>query len=223
MFSIWLFTTIALLTAIQSAQLISGTSNVKYFQNLIYIFRNCIQILLLIIVCFWISKPYKSILSLVSDKTIRYMSLYPVIAFLLLITNFTTSPERLANFNSIYDMLLFLVFIILGYVFVFAGISSASKIISLQYDMEKLELISKTDPLTGLLNRRNIIEKIENEIVKYKINKIKFALIIADIDFFKKVNDTFGHDCGDRVLKSISKNLQDAVREQMMDLRCQLL
>jgi len=212
--SIWLSSTIALLISIQLSESILGITNVSYFQNHIYIFRTCIQILLLLVSYFWISKPYKTILKLVSDKTIRYMSLYPDIAFLLLITNFTKSPGRLTNFNSAYDMLLFLAFIILGYVMVFAGISSASKIISLQYEMETLAFISNTDPLTGLLNRRYIIERLENALVKYNITKKRFAIIIGDIDLFKNVNDTYGHDCGDCVLKLVSKIFQDVVRDK---------
>jgi|GEM_PF-1414577 len=214
MFSIWLFSTIALLVAIKLTELILGIETNKYFQNLIYIFRNCIQILLLLIAYFLISKPYKTILNLVSDNTIRYMSLYPIIAFLLLITNFTTSHGRLTNFNSIYNMILFLVFIISGYILVFAGISSASQILSLQSNLEKLELDSKTDSLTGLYNRRYIMEKLEYEFIKYKRNKKCFSIIITDIDFFKKINDDFGHDCGDNVLKMVSQNLKGAVREQ---------
>jgi len=98
--------------------------------------------------------------------------------------------------------------------FLQAQISSASQITSLQYDMEKLEWDSRTDPLTGLYNRRYIMKMIENEFISYRRNEKKFALIMADIDFFKEINDTYGHDCGDRVLKAISKSLQDAVREQ---------
>ena len=214
MFSIWMFSTICLVISIRSAELFSGIDDVKFILNLIYIFRNCIQILLLLVAYYFISKPYKKVLNKVTNKTISFMSLYPVLAFLLLINNYTISFERLKSFNSTWDMLLFLVFIILGYVLVFAGISSASQIISLQYNIEKLEWTSKTDPLTGLYNRRYIMEKFENEFISYKRNKRKFSLIIADIDFFKEINDTFGHDCGDRVLKVVSKNLQDAVREQ---------
>ncbi len=163
---------------------------------------------------FWISKPYKTIINLVSDKTIRYMSLSPVIAFLMLITNFTTSPGRLTNFNSTYDMILLLVFIILGYVLVFEGISSASQILSLQNNMEKLEWDSKTDSLTGLYNRRYIMERLEYELVAYTKTNKRFSIIIADIDLFKNVNDNFGHDCGDTVLKILSKSLQNIVRRQ---------
>ncbi|MBV7272877.1 diguanylate cyclase [Clostridium sp. PL3] len=52
-------------------------------------------------------------------------------------------------------------------------------------------MISKTDSLTGLYNRRYIIERLENELINYKKTKKKFSLIIADIDYFKKVNDSF--------------------------------
>jgi len=214
-FSIGMFSTITLFIATPYAELVSSITDVDYTQNLIYILRNSINILFLLAAYLGIGKHYKIILNLVSDKTIRYMSLYPVIAFLLLITNFTTPTHisHLRNFNSIYDMILFLLFILVGYVLVFVGISSSSQIVSMQCNMERLELISKTDLLTGLYNRRYIIEKIENELINYKENKKNFSLILADIDYFKKVNDSFGHNCGDQVLKSVAQNLQDAVGE----------
>ena len=69
--------------------------------------------------------------------------------------------------------------------------------------MEKLEIISKTDSLTGLYNRRYIIEKLENELMNYNDTGNKFSVILADIDYFKNINDSFGHDCGDQVLKRV--------------------
>lgn len=76
--------------------------------------------------------------------------------------------------------------------------------------MEKLELDSNTDSLTGLYNRRYIMEKLKYELIR---NKSNFSIIIADIDFFKKVNDNFGHDCGDYVLKMISQSMQIVMRK----------
>jgi len=216
LFSVWMFSTITLFIATPLAELVSGIYDVNYTQNLIYFFRNSISMLFLLASYFWLGKHYRAILNLVSDKTIRYMSLYPIISFLLLITNFTTPTyiSQLNNFNSIYDMILFLLFIIVGYILVFLGISSAAQIVSMQYEMEKLELISKTDPLTGLYNRRSIREKLEYEFIHYKKTKNNFSVIIADIDYFKKINDTFGHDCGDQVLKKVAQILQDAVGER---------
>ena len=56
----------------------------------------------------------------------------------------------------------------MGYILVFWGISSASQIVPIQYDMEKLDFISKTDSLTRLYNRRYIMEKLENKFANYK-------------------------------------------------------
>jgi two-component system cell cycle response regulator len=76
----------------------------------------------------------------------------------------------------------------------------------------ELALMSKTDALTGLYNRRFIIEKLEEEMVRYKRNQKVFALIMADIDDFKQLNDTYGHDCGDAILKLVSATLSGNIR-----------
>ncbi|MCD4796647.1 MAG: diguanylate cyclase [Candidatus Cloacimonetes bacterium] len=78
----------------------------------------------------------------------------------------------------------------------------------------ELELVAKTDPLTKLSNRRDIIEKIENEKKRFGRNGKHFVLIMADIDNFKSVNDRFGHDGGDFILESISTLMISLVRQQ---------
>lgn len=212
MFSIWMFSTICLVVSVKIAEMFTGINEIKYNLALIYFLRECLQVMLLLTTYYFISSPYKEIFDKVSNKTIGFMSLYPLFAFLLLINNYTTSIKGLKSLDYTLNMLLLLVFIILGYVFVFSGISSASRIISMQYKMERLEWTSSSDPLTGLYNRRYIMEKIESEFKRPK--KKKFSLVIADVDYFKKINDTYGHDCGDYVLQMISKNLMDSVREQ---------
>lgn len=79
----------------------------------------------------------------------------------------------------------------------------------------KLDSLSKTDTLTGLYNRRYMVERISEEIKKYKnFNRYSdvFSIIIADIDFFKKVNDNYGHNCGDMVLKQMGEILCSSIR-----------
>lgn len=88
------------------------------------------------------------------------------------------------------------------------------KMKELQETKERLEIASNTDPLTSLYNRRYMTEKLKEEVVRYKRNQRIFSLISADIDFFKKVNDTYGHDCGDYMLKSISDIMCKNTREQ---------
>lgn len=68
---------------------------------------------------------------------------------------------------------------------------------------EQLRQQANSDKLTGLYNRRKAWEYLE-EISKDKSGSSGFSLCICDIDFFKKVNDTYGHDMGDEVLKEIA-------------------
>ena len=76
---------------------------------------------------------------------------------------------------------------------------------------EKLNEIAKTDYLTKLLNRRFMIEELEKEIENYKDSNKTFGIIIIDIDNFKKFNDTYGHDCGDFVLVSVSQKIKSLI------------
>ncbi len=71
---------------------------------------------------------------------------------------------------------------------------------------------SRTDALTGLWNRRHFDEQLERVLAETDRFGGSCALVICDIDFFKKVNDTFGHDAGDAVLQRVSAVLRDGVR-----------
>ncbi len=70
---------------------------------------------------------------------------------------------------------------------------------------KKLTELSQTDQLTGLYNRRYILRALNEELVRAKRYKSVFSIILFDIDHFKGINDVFGHNAGDEVLKSISK------------------
>jgi diguanylate cyclase (GGDEF)-like protein len=79
---------------------------------------------------------------------------------------------------------------------------------------EELIQLASTDPLTGLYNRRRSMEYIEDQKIYYMRNKRVFAFVIADIDDFKLINDTYGHQCGDFILKEISRELKGLLRHQ---------
>lgn len=104
----------------------------------------------------------------------------------------------------------------------------------LQYkDMEYLEELSKQsattinralaygeilkhatlDALTGFYNRHQLEERIKQEIATSIRQKTPLCAIMTDIDYFKKVNDTYGHACGDLVLKTVSKIIRSQLRE----------
>lgn len=79
---------------------------------------------------------------------------------------------------------------------------------------KKIEHTARTDPLTELANRREMVDKIENEIIRYERNQRPFSLIISDIDFFKNINDRLGHDAGDSILKQLSRFFKSHIRGQ---------
>ena len=72
---------------------------------------------------------------------------------------------------------------------------------------------SVRDGLTGLFNRRKLDEEIRNASIKAGRYSQDFAIIIMDIDYFKNVNDTYGHDAGDVVLKEIGQILMENIRD----------
>lgn len=78
----------------------------------------------------------------------------------------------------------------------------------------KLEKLATHDPLTGLHNRLNFERHLEKIVKHYGQNHVPFALLLIDIDWFKKINDTYGHDVGDEVLKQLADLINTTVREE---------
>lgn len=74
--------------------------------------------------------------------------------------------------------------------------------------------LSNTDKLTGLYNRRYFSQKMSEFIRAFEMEHVQFSLLIIDIDHFKNVNDTYGHQVGDIVLEQLAQLLKDIVGEQ---------
>ncbi|WP_368490910.1 GGDEF domain-containing protein [Clostridium sp. BJN0013] len=77
-----------------------------------------------------------------------------------------------------------------------------------------LDNMSRIDPLTKLSNRRDLRQKFECEIKKISTRPTSFSLAIGDVDFFKNINDTYGHGCGDEVLKKIACIFKNNLRKE---------
>ncbi len=76
----------------------------------------------------------------------------------------------------------------------------------------ELEVLASHDSLTSLYNRRKFSEVLQLEVKRFNRYGEKFALINIDIDHFKKVNDTFGHDVGDMVIRSLADIISANIR-----------
>ncbi|MBV6273399.1 sensor domain-containing diguanylate cyclase [Alcaligenaceae bacterium CGII-47] len=72
---------------------------------------------------------------------------------------------------------------------------------------------ARTDYLTGLFNRRYFVELVKHEIARALDTQAPLSLLMIDIDYFKQVNDTWGHGAGDVVLQQVSGLIRDALRE----------
>ena len=97
-----------------------------------------------------------------------------------------------------------------------ARVTTGARIIKLQQGLKrsqkKLKEIATHDSLTTLLNRRSILEIIDNEYIRAKRSKQTLGFITVDIDHFKIINDTYGHHSGDVVLKDVSSILKESLR-----------
>ncbi|MDL2322074.1 GGDEF domain-containing protein [Desulfosarcina sp. OttesenSCG-928-B08] len=84
---------------------------------------------------------------------------------------------------------------------------------TLSRTLAQLEMDSLTDHLTGLANRRNFYNFYNIAFLGAPVRKHPFTLVLADIDHFKRVNDTFGHEVGDKVLRHVADIFQAGCRE----------
>ena len=133
--------------------------------------------------------------------------------FLILYFNLYDKVPRYFIPNSIRHALIILAAfsLVFGAIFYSAVYiySAEYKAASLQKEKEQLIEDAKTDTLTHLLNRRGFLSVIE-ELMKKDVDA-PFCIAFCDIDNFKRVNDNYGHDCGDEVLRHVTK----IVRKEM--------
>lgn len=104
----------------------------------------------------------------------------------------------------------FTVLIFFSFLFIWEIKASQGKLAS---QNEQLHELAHRDPLTRLMNRRNMNQILQQSMEQLKKTGSRFSLILGDIDDFKKVNDTYGHDAGDYILVTVSQIISNSVRE----------
>lgn len=78
---------------------------------------------------------------------------------------------------------------------------------------EQLEYMAHYDRLTGVANRRLMEASINEELIRQRRYNVPFSVLFIDCNKFKQINDTYGHDCGDKVLTYVATQLQELIRE----------
>lgn len=82
----------------------------------------------------------------------------------------------------------------------------------LRENQSRLEQLATTDPLTGLVNRKQIMADLDRQMEGFRRHATDFAVLMLDIDYFKKVNDRYGHQAGDAVLIGVAEVLRRVLR-----------
>lgn len=121
---------------------------------------------------------------------------------------FSEEQPKSANKYSFVDKNILLIFLLTVIFFISFGI------LRYREKYKKLELLSTTDKLTKLYNRTKLDQVLENEFNRAKSNLSDFGVIFIDIDYFKSINDTYGHQTGDTFLIEFSNLLKDYCKEK---------
>lgn len=135
---------------------------------------------------------------LLTKKYIKELDLYLLVE--AKVDNFTQSVRDSFYFNIIVSLSITLIitFVIIFYV---------------RKTHSKLSYLASNDPLTGLYNRRTFYSQLAQLLILKKRDQKELSLIFIDVDDFKAINDTYGHDVGDNVLINIARLLKSTLRD----------
>lgn len=184
-----------------------------FYQNPDVGFRRASLPLLLLLLFFdgalLMRKKYKEN-GLRSYKVIKYI-LYVFIAFNIYRILFRFSVQ--INFVPISNSPFFVSGALLGLLFFFILITFGFVLMTMDTLYNEIKQLSFKDPLTGLYNRRYLEEYLNNFLKEVKRGKRTFLLALIDIDYFKKINDVYGHNIGDKLLQWFSNLLRNNLRD----------
>ena len=157
----------------------------------------------------WLSAQHRTsrpVTLLIISPLLLTMTVFGV-RMLLVMTGTAISDVRF-NQGSDFDLTAAFLFLALlgGFNFSLASLVLGSLIL-------KLRTLSDTDQLTGLFNRRVMMRRLDNEHARYQRSGQRFAIVMFDIDFFKRINDTYGHSVGDQVLQGLARILLACTRQ----------
>ena len=158
--------------------------------------------IIILMLCFFAthgSRAFKFTLSgLVLAARIMSIFCYGLLAPVVPISDISNRIIQSANITAVFGAI-----IIISFIYSFKGNEAESKLMAYN---DRLVKQANTDQLTGLYNRRRALDLLND--VKDKAYLGAVSIVMGDIDFFKKVNDSYGHDVGDLVLKFVAETMQ---------------
>lgn len=126
------------------------------------------------------------------------------------------SPDHISSFLvfSCTSLCVFFTIVYIVYIFVKEERSEERKLV--KYNIQ-LANQARTDALTGLFNRRYVLDALTK--IYEENDPLGFCVAMCDVDFFKKVNDNYGHDVGDVVLKKVAETMRETIQDEDISAR----
>jgi len=157
--------------------------------------------------------PIRKLISKLSTGSIRQKwNLLSMLIFLFLLGYIGYNIIYWENYSKNFNILISTIFFLSSLLILLLGsltLQTASELNQI-FNLRRDNII---DPLLGIYNRRHFDIQLSEEIKRAKRYKFPISMLLLDIDYFKKINDTFGHYIGDLVLKNIGQLLLKNVRE----------
>ncbi|OHY81988.1 GGDEF domain-containing protein [Marinobacter sp. AC-23] len=159
---------------------------------------------------FYVFPPLLFFLTNLKTGTMILLLVYLVA---VIVFQFPNLPFVLAEYSNDFKIRFF---VTLTFESIFCFVLEASR---LKARNELLDLAhthehaSKTDELTGLSNRRDILNRLSEEFSRYQRSGHHFSIVLIDLDLFKNINDQYGHSAGDEALKQFAKLVQSVIRQ----------
>ena len=166
---------------------------------------------------------YNILHSINTNRFLLKASMLSLLSFVIFVTCYVLSNIKQPLYMNdalkkvrpyVYVANMLIVFLALSFFSILFILETVVAYNKLYNQNKQLDTIANTDPLTGLYNRRTMTKHIMDFLSDYKINKQPFSIIICDIDNFKIINDTYGHEGGDEVLRSLSRTFESLTRDK---------
>lgn len=142
----------------------------------------------------------------------RFLSVFFLLGVLIALWRITTLPAAVSESDDLFDHSLIQQIYLGTFSLGVLGLSIGFILLTNERLRQELEFMATRDPMTGALNRRAFFSRAEIEWARAMRSGRSLAAIAADIDFFKKVNDTYGHHVGDLVIKDYSSRASRLLR-----------